>query len=89
MTHLFYTFGEKKKQLIIKLNKMAKYSCSVSTGVLESKKCIVYASSESEAKAKVESAGYRLAYQSFSDETYTNDGYIDGKERDGDLIVLR
>jgi hypothetical protein len=69
---------------------MKKYSCSVSAGVLESKKCIVYANSESEAKSKVESAGYRLAYSSFSDETYSMlDGYIDGKERDGDFIVLR
>ena len=49
---------------------MKKYSCSVSVGVLESKRCIVYANSESEAKSKVESSGYRLAYSSFSDETY-------------------
>ena len=68
---------------------MKKYSCSVSVGVLESKRCIVYANSESEAKSKVESAVYRLAYSSFSDETYTNDGYIDSKERDGEFIVLR
>ena len=69
---------------------MKKYSCSVSVGVLESKRCIVYANSESEAKSKVESAGYRLAYSSFSDETYSIlDGYIDSKERDGEFIVLR
>ena len=69
---------------------MKKYSCSVSVGVLESKRCIVYANSESEAKSKVESAGYRLAYSSFSDETYSMlDSYIDGKERDWDFIVLR
>ena len=69
---------------------MKKYSCSVSVGVLESKRCIVYANSESEAKSKVDSAGYRLAYPSFSDETYSMvDSYIDGKESDGDFIVLR
>ena len=69
---------------------MKKYSCSVSTGVLESKRCIVYANSESEAKSKVERAGYRLVYSSFSDETYSMlDSYIDSKERDGDFIVLR
>ena len=69
---------------------MKKYSCLVSDGVLESKRCIVYANSESEAKSKVESAGYRLAYSSFSDETYSMlDGYIDSKERDGVFIVLR
>ena len=69
---------------------MKKYSCSVSVGVLESKRCIVYANSESKAKSKVESAGYRLAYSSFSDETYSMlDGYIDSKERDGEFIVLR
>ena len=69
---------------------MKKYSCSVSVGVLESKRCIVYANSESEAKSKVESHGYRLAYSSFSDETYSMlDGYIDSKERDGEFIVLR
>ena len=69
---------------------MKKYSCSVSTGVLEAKRCIVYANSESEAKSKVERAGYRLAYQSFSDETYFMlDGYIDSKERAGKFIVLR
>jgi len=69
---------------------MKKYSCSVSVGVLESKRCIVYANSESEAKSKVESSRYRLAYPSFSDETYSMlDGYIDDKERDGDFIVLR
>jgi hypothetical protein len=69
---------------------MKKYSCSVGVGVLESKRCIVYANSESEAKSKVESAGYRLAYSSFSDETYSMlDGYIDSKERDGEFIVLR
>jgi hypothetical protein len=62
---------------------MKKYSCSVSVGVLESKKYIVYANSESEAKSKVESAGYRLVYSSFSDKTYSMlDGYIDSKERD-------
>ena len=69
---------------------MKKYSCSVSVGVLESKRCIVYANSESEAKSKVESAGHRLAYPSFSDETYSMlDSYIDGKESDGDFIVIR
>ena len=69
---------------------MKKYSCSVSVGVLESKRCIVYANSESEAKSKVELAGYRLAYSSFSNETYSMlDGYIDSKERDGEFIVLR
>jgi hypothetical protein len=69
---------------------MKKYQCSVSVGVLESKRCIIYANSESDAKSKVESAGYRLTYPSFSDETYSMlDSYIDGKERDGDLIVLR
>ena len=69
---------------------MKKYSCSVSVGVLESKRCIVYANSESEAKSKVESAGYRLASSSFSDETYFMlDGYIDAKESDGDFIVIR
>lgn len=69
---------------------MKKYSCSVSVSVLESKRCIVYANSESEAKSKVELAGYRLLYSSFSDETYSMlDGYIDTKERDGGFIVLR
>ncbi len=69
---------------------MKKYSCSVSTGILESKRCIVYANSESEAKSKVERFGYKLAYPSFSDETYSMlDSYIDSKERDGDFIVLR
>ena len=69
---------------------MKKYSCSVNVGVLESKRCIVYANSESEAKLKVESAGYRLVSSSFSDETYFMlDGYIDGKESDGDFIVIR
>ena len=70
---------------------MSKYSCSVSTGVLETKRCIVYANSESEAKAKVESAGYRLALSStFSDQTNSMlNSYIDAKERDGDFIVIR
>ena len=68
---------------------MSKYSCSVSTGVLKEKRCIVYANSESEAKAKVESAGYRLVYSSFSDESQTSNGYIDSKERAGDFIVIR
>ena len=66
---------------------MSKYSCSVNTGVLEAKKCIVYANSE--AKAKVESAGYRLAYSFFSDESQTLNSYIDAKEREGDFIVIR
>ena len=68
---------------------MSKYSCSVNTGVLEAKKCIVYANSESEAKAKVESAGYRLAYSFFSDESQTLNSYIDAKEREGEFIVVR
>ena len=62
---------------------------TLSTGVLETKRCIVYANSESEAKAKVESAGYRLEYPSFSDESQTLNSYIDAKEREGDFIVIR
>ena len=68
---------------------MSKYSCSVSTGVLETKRCIVYANSETKEKEKVKSAGYRLAYSSFSDESQTLNSYIDAKEREGDFIVVR
>lgn len=69
---------------------MKKYSCAVNTGILESKRCIVYANSKSEAKSKVDIAGFRLTYSAFTDETYSMlDSYIDAKERDGDFIVIR
>jgi len=72
-----------------KINRtMSKFTTQVSTGVLETKKCVVYASSESEAQSKIESAGYRAAYAITNASDLLN-GYIDSKERAGELIVIR
>lgn len=67
---------------------MGKYSTQVSVGILETKKCVVYASSEGEAQSKIKSAGYNSAY-SLTFESDLLDGYIDSKERAGELIVIR
>ena len=67
---------------------MSKYSTQVSVGILETKKCVVYASSESEAQSKIEKAGFRAAY-ALQFEFDLLDGYIASMERSGDLIVIR
>jgi len=67
---------------------MPKFATQVSTGVLETKKCVVYAFSESEAQSKIRSAGYRAAY-ALTTASDLLDSYIDSKERAGELIVIR
>ena len=68
---------------------MKKFDCTVSTGILETKRCYVYASSVSEAKSKISASGYRLLFSDPREDILTLNGYIDSEERAGQIIVIR